>query len=121
MTKDVKVVAAPVKETPHTPAPITPAPVVTPAPETKFAVFGASVRKQVLYANVTGATGSVRVTLRRGKTIVSSKRVTIKAGRLALRLPRKPVAGKHVLEVRSGARIASTSVKLRTLPGGPRS
>lgn len=116
VVKDVKVVAGPtpVLPAPTIPAtPITPVPVVAPAPaEPKLAVKVGKVTRTALRAQVTGATGTVRVTLRRGRTVVASKRLTIKAGRIALALPRALVAGTHTLEVVAGDRIATTSTKL---------
>lgn len=118
VTKDVKVVApqTPAPTVPGTPTPITPAPpVVTPAPAgspAKLAVKVGKVTKSALGAQVSGATGTVRVTLRRGRTVVATKRLTVKDGRLSLTLPRTLVAGKHVLEVVAGDRIATTTVKL---------
>lgn len=124
VVKDVKVVAGPtpvvpaptVPTTPTTPGPVVaPAPTGSPAPipaEPKLAVKVGKVTRTALRAQVTGAIGTVRVTLRRGRTVVASKRLTIKAGQIALALPRALVAGKHTLEVVAGDRIAITSTKL---------
>lgn len=126
-TKDVKVTAAPAQPTPTaTPSPTpqspttpgtpqSPAPPVTPAPspaQPKLAVKAGKVTKTALRAHVTGATGTVRVSLRRGRTVVVSKRVAIAGGQISFKLPRTVVAGKHVLEVVAGDRIATTSIKL---------
>lgn len=120
-TKDVTVtpVTPTVPTTPPTPTG-SPSPGATPVPGTatpapvpaKLAVKVGKVTKTALRAQITGATGSVRVTLRRGRTVVVTKRLTIADGAVSLKLPRSLVAGRHALEVVAGDRIATTSIKL---------
>ncbi|MDA0182857.1 PKD domain-containing protein [Solirubrobacter phytolaccae] len=123
VTKDVKVTAAPSTPTIPTTPPVptgSPSPGATPVPGTptpapvpsKLTVKVGKVTKTALRAQITGATGSVRVTLRRGRTVVATKRLTIANGQVNLKLPRSLVAGKHALEVVAGDRIATTSIKL---------
>jgi hypothetical protein len=117
--KDVEVVA-PASPAPA-PAPAPPAsgepPVAQPAPAPALAVRVQGVRRvrggrRVLHIAVTGASGSARVTLRRGRRVVAYGKRAIADGLLTLPLPRKLVAGRHVVEVAAGAAAATAKIRL---------
>ena len=122
VTKDLTVQGVSMQPTP-TPSP-TPTPVatstpglgdtaypeVTSTPTPALAVRVTRASGKVVRLTVTGATGSARVVLKRGKRVIVSKRLTIKAGQVTLNLPRKLAPGKHVIELTAGGRTASAPV-----------
>ena len=65
---------------------------------------------KVVRLSVTGATGSARVVLKRGKRVIVSKRLTIKAGQVTLNLPRTLARGKHVVQVTAAGRTVTAAL-----------
>lgn len=68
--------------------------------------------RRVLRVGLPGQSGTARVTLRRGSRTVASARLPIRAGRVALRLPKRTAGGAHTVEVTLGSRTVKASVRL---------
>lgn len=68
--------------------------------------------RKVLRVGLPGEAGTARVVLKRGGKLVVSARLPVRAGKVALRLPKRIAGGAHTVEVTIGARRGTATVRL---------